>query len=321
MFKACLSAVIIYFVFALPPPSHAQNIRISYAGTSGQNVPLWVTQEAGLFTKHGLKSELILFSGGSTNVQALLANEIIIANAGGPPVIQARLQGAEVIMIAAPYNFIPYSFVVHKDIRAPSDLKGKRIAIARLGGVTELGARLVFEKVGLGPKDMTFVQAGPDSARIAALQSGVVAATVISPPGLFVATSLGHRVLIDLSDLGVRYPMGIMATARSNLAQNRSVLKRFLMAFIEGLHLYAQKKDFALSVMRKYTKFGDLEGLSKSHDYFVKNMVLVPFTDPGVIKDALAVDGKAGIRKVEEFYDNSLLQEIVNEGFVDKVSK
>jgi hypothetical protein len=37
MFKACLSAVIIYFVFAFPPPSHAQNIRISYAGTSGQH--------------------------------------------------------------------------------------------------------------------------------------------------------------------------------------------------------------------------------------------------------------------------------------------
>jgi hypothetical protein len=92
------------------------------------------------------------------------------------------------------------------------------------------------------------------------------------------------------------------------------------MGYIEGLHLYAQNKEFAQSVMRKYLKSSDAEVLSKSHDYFVKNTSLVPWTDAVAIKNGFPAD-KAGSRKVEEFYDNSVIQELVNEGFVDKIAK
>ena len=126
---------------------------MSYAGTSGYNVPFWVTYEAGLFKKYGLTPELLLISGGSTSIQALLANELQFVNAGATPAIQAILQGAEVVMIASYYNLMPYGFVVHKSVRSPADLKGKRLAITRLGGITEYAARLAFEKLGLGPKD------------------------------------------------------------------------------------------------------------------------------------------------------------------------
>jgi hypothetical protein len=40
--------------------------------------------------------ELILISGGSTNIQALLANEIRLANVAGSAPIQAKLQGGNV---------------------------------------------------------------------------------------------------------------------------------------------------------------------------------------------------------------------------------
>ena len=315
--KWLLIALVSIFV---PWTGYAQTVRISYAGISGYNVPLWVTDEAGLFKKYGLAEELILISGGSTNIQAVLANEIRLANVAGSAPIQAKLQGGNVTIIASSYNYMPYSLVVNKDIRSPADLKGKRLAIARLGGITEVAALLAFEKLGLAPKDMTLVQAGPDSQRVFAVHSGAVAATIIAPPGLFSATSLGLKVLVDLGDLGVKYPTSVMATIASYLAQNRAAVKNFLMGYIEGLHLYAQKKDFAQSVMRKYTKLSDVEVLSKSHDYFVKNTSLVPSTDPVAIKNALPPD-KIASRKPEEFYDNSVIQELVNEGFVEKIAK
>jgi len=215
---------------------------------------------------------------------------------------------------------MPYSFVVNKDIRSAADLKGKRLAIARLGGITEVAALLAFEKLGLALKDMTLVQAGPDSQRVFAVHSGAAAATIIAPPGLFAATSLGLKVLVDLGDLGVKYPTSVMAVNGSYLAQNRAAVKNFLMGYIEGLHLYAQNREFAQSVMHKYTKLSDPEVLSKSHDYFVKNTSLVPWTDAAAIKNGFPAD-KVGSRKVEEFYDNSIVQELVNEGFVEKVSK
>jgi hypothetical protein len=45
----------------------------------------------------------------------------------------------------------------------------------------------------------------------------------------------------------------------------------------------------------------------------------VPLTDPVAIRNALA--DKADGRKLEEFFDNSIVQELIDEGFVEKVSK
>src|SRR5439155_3539664 len=214
--------VILFLMFVMTPWfGYAQSVRISYGGTSGYNVPLWVTHEAGLFKKHGLTAELILISGDAASIQALLANDLQFANAAATTPIQATSQGADAVIIASSYNLMPYSFVVHPDIRSTADLKGKRMAVSRLGGITEFAARLTFERLGLGPKDMVLIQAGPDAQRIAALQSGAVAATVLAPPGLYAATSLGLKVMADLGDLGIKYPSAVMVARRSYLVQNR----------------------------------------------------------------------------------------------------
>ena len=300
--------------------AQAQPVRISYGGTSGYNVPVWVTQEAGLFKKYGLNAELIFISGAAPGMQAMLANEVHFANTSGSAPINATLQGTDAVIIATSYDLIPYGFVVHKDIHTPGDLKGKVIAISRLGGVTELAARVTFEKLGLNPKDMTMIQAGADAQRIPAVQSGNAAATVIAPPGLFVAVARGLRVLVDLTDLGIKYPTSVFFVTRSYLTQNRPAVKKFLMAFTEGLHLYAHRRDFVLQVMKKYTKLDDPEVLTKSHDYFVKKTLLVPLTDAAAVKNALPM-GKPVNRKLEDFYDNSIVQELISEGFVEKISK
>jgi NitT/TauT family transport system substrate-binding protein len=312
--------IVLFLVLSITPWfSYAQTVRISYGGTSGYNAPLWVTQEAGLFNKYGLTSELILISGDAASLQALLANELHFTNAAGTTPIQATLQGADFAIIASSYNLMPYSFVVHQDIRSAADLKGKRMAVSRLGGITEFAAKLTFEKLGLGPKEMTLIQAGADAQRIAALQSGSVAATVLAPPGLYAATSLGLKVMADLGDLGIKYPSSVMVARRAYLAQNRPTVKKFVMAFTEGLHVYAHNKDFTLGVMQKYARLKDRDAMARAHDYFVKNTALVPLTDPVAIKNALA--DKAAGRRLEDFYDNSLVKELVDEGFVENVTK
>ncbi len=302
------------------PLVHAQPVRISYAGIAGYNVPLWVAQEAGFFKKHGLSADFILIEGAPISIQALLTNEVQLVNMAGSAPVQATLQGAEVVIIATSYNLMPYSLVVHEEIRSAADLRGKRMGVASLGGITEVAGRLALEKLGLGPKDMVFFVAGSDSTRIAAVRSKAVAASIIAPPNLFVAMDMGLKVLADLGDLGVKYPTGVMITARSYLMRNRALVKKFLMGFIEGLHLYAERKDFAMQVMQKRAKLAKPEILSMTHDYFVKNTALIPVTDPGGIKNAIPPD-KVGSRRIEDFYDNSLIRELVDEGFVTNVTK
>jgi len=316
------SRVLLLFVMvlAMPQLGYSQPFRISYGGTSGYNVPIWVTQEAGLFKKHGLNGELVMISGASQSMQAMLANETQVANTSGSAPVQAKIQGADAVIIATSYDLIPYGVVVHKDIRTPADLKGKRIAISRFGGITELAVKLAVEKFGLSPKDVTMIQAGPDAQRIPAVATGTVAASVLAPPGLFAAYAQGLRILADLSDLGVKYPTSSFFVMRNYLVENRASLKKFLMALTEGLHVYVNDKDFSMRVMQKYTKLGDREIASKTQDYYGKKTLLVPLNDPAAIKEAIPPDKGAG-RTPEEFYDNSIIQELVKEGFVESVKK
>jgi NitT/TauT family transport system substrate-binding protein len=209
--------------------------------------------------------------------------------------------------------------VVNKEIASPADLRGKRIAISRFGGVTEFAVKVALEKFGMNLKDVTLIQGGPDAQRIPAVISGVVAATVLAPPGLFAATAQGARILTDLGDTGTKYPASVIIVLRSYLTQHRATVKSFLMAFIEGLHVYSRDRELTLATMQKYTRINDTSALAKSHDYYVKRTALVPLTDGAAIRNALPE--KAANRRPEEFYDNSVVQELVGEGFVDKIAK
>ena len=299
----------------------AQNIRLSYSGTSGQNVPFWVTYEAGLFKKYGLNAELVLISGGLTNIQAVLANEIRFSYLGGASPIQAAIQGADIVVLATAYGLMPYGLITGGAIRSAADLKGKRAAVSRIGGIEEVAIRAAMEKLGLGPKDLTFIQAGPDALRIAAVQSGNAAAAALAPPALFAAAARGLHVIADLGALGVKYPTSVIAARRGYVSQDRPAAKKFLMALVEGLHLYRQKKDFAMKVMEKYTKQSDPQILSQTYDYFAKNVPVMPLTDAAVMEAGLAAAEKPGGKSAKDLYDNGLLLELEQEGFGKKLGK
>jgi len=300
--------------------ARAETIRISYSGTSGQNLPFWVAHDAGLFKKYGVPADLVLISGGLTNIQAILANEIRFSYLGGASPIQAAVQGADIVILATAYGLMPYGLVTTSAIRSPADLKGKRAAVSRVGGIEEAAIRAAMEKMGLGPKDLTFVQAGPDALRIAAVQSGAAATAALAPPALFAATGRGLTVLTDLGALGIKYPTSVVAARRAYVAQDRPAAKKFLMAMVEGLYIYRQKKDYAVKVLEKYTKQSDPQILSQTYDYFSKNTPFVPTSDAAVIEAALPPERPAG-RSAKDFFDNSILQELEQEGFAKKLGK
>lgn len=316
--------ILVFLIFALlalvgPVAAWAQRARMSYAGTAGFNMPFMVAHEAGFYKKYGLRDELIFISGAATTMQALIAGEIEFVNSSGSPAINSILQGADVSIIATSYDAMPYSLIVSKDIRTPEDLKGKTMGVARLGGINEVGIRLALEKYRINPKEVTFVSTGADPSRIAAVQMGVTAATVLAPPALFQASSLGLKVLVDLADLGLKYPTSIVATRRSYLANDRPLVKKFMMGFLEGLQLYKTNRKFVIDVMRKYTRLNDEAILAKTHDYFVKNTAAVPLVDPNSLKAGFPT-GKIE-KPLSDFYDNSILQELINEGFVKSLTK
>jgi ABC-type nitrate/sulfonate/bicarbonate transport system substrate-binding protein len=156
--------------------------------------------------------------------------------------------------------------------------------------------------------------------RIAAVESGAAQATMLAPPGLFAATARGLNMLADLGALKIKFPTSVIAVRRVYLTKERPVAKRYLTAIVEGLELYHQNKNMAVQVLQKYTKQPNPDVLSQTYDYFAKNTPVIPLTDPEAIQAALPTD-KPTTKKPEEFYDNSVLEELVREGAVKAAAK
>ena len=105
------------------------HLRIAFNGFGG-TVPLYLGQDIGIFKKHNLNLEMIFIAGGSLSLQALIGKSLELLMTGGPPVVNAYLQGAKIKIIGGATNLLPYTFVATGGIRNPEQLKGKRIGSA-----------------------------------------------------------------------------------------------------------------------------------------------------------------------------------------------
>ncbi|HEV8719901.1 MAG TPA: hypothetical protein VGW77_04580 [Candidatus Binatia bacterium] len=81
----------------------ADKIRIGYSGATVSNAMLWVTDEGKLFQKNGIDPQ-ILYVQTTLGQTAMIAGEIDMCVYSGSLLSSARLQGADVVMVARWHN-------------------------------------------------------------------------------------------------------------------------------------------------------------------------------------------------------------------------
>ncbi len=227
-------------------------VRIAFNGFGGV-APLYLGQETGIFKKQGLNLELIFIPGGSLSLQALIGKSLDLLMTGGPPVVNASLQGAKIKIIAGVTNLLPYTFVVTSGIRSAEQVKGKKIGISRFGSNTDYVVRLALNQFALTPNDVQIIQVGGSQARLVALQSGAIQATVLSPEEALVAQKLGFGVLLDFIEKGIEFPHVNFVAREDYLETQPQTVRAFMKAYVEAVRYYkthraeAVKKIMALS--------------------------------------------------------------------------
>lgn len=311
LFALCSALLILLWSAA---SESAEKVFTSYPGIAGYNIPLWVAMDTGAFRKAGLDVEAVLITGGSRNMQAFLSGDITFANASAGLPIQAALSGAEVTIVATVSNTMSAGIVARKETQSMQALKGKKIGLAGFGANNEVGLRFGLKKAGLDPaKDTVFVQVGGEANRLAALEKGSIAATIISPPGLFVAESMGFNLLMDLRDIGMRYPELCIVAQKRDLKEKRDTLKRYLQAYLAAIRILKTNQPVTLSIITKYIHVGSQPEAIKTYDYFVKSISDSMRTDLQGIREYLdfiefRLPGAAK-RNPADFIDESVLEE------------
>jgi NitT/TauT family transport system substrate-binding protein len=180
-------------------------LQVGFNGFHGA-APLYLGQEAGIFKKHGVNLEMIFIAGGSLSVQALVGKSLDLLMTGGPPFLNAYLRGAKIKIIGGVTNVLPYIFIASGGISTSEQLKGKKIGISRFGSNTDFVVKLALSQFGLSPGDVNIMQVGGSQARLLALKSGTIHATILSPEEALVAQKVGLNPLLDFIEKGIEFP-------------------------------------------------------------------------------------------------------------------
>jgi NitT/TauT family transport system substrate-binding protein len=307
--------------------SHAQElkrIRIGYPSLSFRQSNVWVAKEMGLFKKYGLEVEPIFLRGGQVATQALAAGDPPIVNIG--TVVQADLQGFNLVLIAAVETQYDQIVFARKGINKLEELRGKNFGISGFGSATNYAANMLFKHLGMEPgKDVALIPGGPDAERLAALAAGKIDATMFTSSSAAPARKAGFVELFQVADLGIEVQGNGFATSRAYVASNRDIVKNALRGFVEAIYyIYANKKE-AQKVFAKYMRTNDPEVLEDSYQGYIKMIPKKPYpTLKGIqyMLDLLAPTmPQAKNAKPEQFVDLSFLQELEKEGFFNEMAK
>jgi len=198
-------------------PASAQlfKLKTSYSALTANMAAYWLAKETRLFEKHGLDVDVVLIESGTTTIQALVAGETQIAMGGGTVAVSSALAGADLISIASIESRLPYGLLAQKEIKTLEQLKGKKHAISRFGSIADLGSRLILQRFGLIPdKDITLLQIGGTSTRLAALSKRTVDSTILTPEFFLVAKKAGFTILVDPTQYQIDFPQLEVITTR-----------------------------------------------------------------------------------------------------------
>ncbi len=303
----------------------ADKLLVVHSALNMFETPLWIAKDKGLFRKHGLDLDTIYIPSGTMGMQALLGGETKILAADGSSAMNARLRGAPVKIFLGMVNYYPNPFFSTPEIKSPADLKGKKIAVTRIGSSSYTATVMLLKKLGLEEsKDYTIMQLGSTQNRLAALTKGLIQGTTLSAPESVMARNAGMKVLVPASEiikLGVTIQHQSGDVMESSLRGDfRSVIKSFTRGYLEGVREVYRSKEETMKALGKYTRISDPQVLSASYDEAYQ--AIEKEGSPGeagievMLGELAKSDPRALSARPADFIDGSIIAELAKEGFI-----
>ena len=310
-----------------PAAQPLKKVVIGYSSISAASSSAWFAYEGGFFRKNGLDAQLIFVESGSRMVQTLISGDVVAAQVAGAPVIQSNLQGSGIVIIAGLLNTMDYKFVVSRDITRPDQLKGKTVAVSRVGSSSDFATRYALEKYGLVPdKDVAILQIGSQPARFSALETGKIHGVMIAIPLTAKAAKMGLNTLADLQMLGLEYQHTSLAVSQNLIKTQPDLVRNVLKSFVEGIHYAKTHRKEAIAILAKYLKTDDADALQEAYEAELQGLIPEkPYpTMKGIqtiLREMGVKDPNARSAHPEQFVDLSFMKELDSSGFIDRLYK
>jgi len=322
------SSLLLFLALIVSTPATAQTslekLRVAYTVIAPTQLNVWTAKDMGYYAKNGLDVDLVLLVGAPLAVAALVGGETPIVHTGASAVITSNLAGSGAVLIAGAINRFPYVLFVTDQIKKVEDLRGKKFGVSRIGSADNAAAVTVLERLGVKESEVTYVQAGSIPARLAAMQTNALQATLLQAPETLKAKEIGLRALLDFTKLDVEWQQNGVAVTRDYIKKKPDTIRRFMRAYVEAIHYNLSNPKGAQKILQKYLAIKDEKSVEEAYNEIVVKLTRrVPYpTESGIqlFLDQLKLKNpKAGQVKPSEFTELSFLKELESSGYIDRL--
>ena len=319
----------IYFLLLAPALTHAAStpdklVGIHSARVMSQSLP-WMAEEAGLFKKHNIDFNLVFISSSSIVTAALLGGDAEMTLTGGIGNVIAYVRGStDVVFVGGVKNVMTQSLVAGGALKRPEDLKGKRIAVSRIGGNTHYFTIQALRRHGLEPnRDFSFMQSGGDPESLAALMTGNVEAAALTPPSDAKALANKFHYVLYGPDLKIPYAATAFVTKRSVIAKRPQVIGNFMRAMADTAKLMQTDREFVYKVLGKYLRVTEKPILDAAYNAEIKalepRLAIKTEAIQATLEEIAPNEPRAKKVSPEELIDRRYLDEMEKSGFFDQL--
>jgi NitT/TauT family transport system substrate-binding protein len=303
------------------PASIPVLIRMGYPQPSGAMLPLWLIPNTKLDQKYGIEVQNVYISGGARLTQTLVAGDVDIATTGGA-VINAVLSGADLVAVAVGVPTYGFSLYARPDVKDIAALKGKVVGVMTKGASSDHGliALLRHNHLRAG-QDVKVLYLGGVREALAALDRGIVSASVLSAPTTLMARRLGYKELVNIANLKLPYVHSGVVTRRALIRQQPERIKSYLKAYVAAIKIANEDAETSKRALATNLATHDNAVIDEAYESFRGIFPPVPYMTDEYIKSVLAVTDhpKAANADPKEFFDNRFLKELEDSGFVQEL--
>lgn len=297
-------------------------------------VSFLIADDLGIYKKHGLDVEQLITPGAAAAVRASgvnvparyvaegngrSASEISIG--GGAPTIVGMVSGnrpIDRVILATTDGEARWKIVGPPEIRGLDDLKGKRLSYSGRGTVSHYMALAFAKQVGWSQDgDISLVANGISIGTLQEKRADAIIADEIVQAR---APAAGFHAVVDLRPFHIPMPGSGVVASKSWLANHREAATRFMKATVESIAVMKQNSAAASAAMAKWFAINDA---AEQHRIWAESADLPPKPYPsraGIAKlMELFNSPEMAKHKPEDFYDDSIVRELDQSGFIDKL--
>ncbi len=318
----------LYLVLLLLLPSTsfaAENLKLAYVAINPGQGLFWIMRDAGLLAKFGFRGEILLIPGSPRTVQALIAGDLNYIVAGAPAILRARMQGADVVMLASPASYSSQRILVKTDspIATLPDIKGKIVGVTQFGSAGDTFLRTALKKNGMKESDVTVLQMGGTPGVTQALEAGRIEVGVLGESSMLLVLQGKARQLKGASarELGIPGLDAPLTTTERNLKRDRRSVLRFVQAYVEAINYFKTNRAGTVRILQRFMRGISDAQLGAWVDDVKETLEPLPYPNEAALAFELEQVNAPKTQPPSHFVDTSLLDEIKKSGFVDRLYK